>query len=68
MGAEEAIAPLRSMFDAMDKLCIGITDMRNRYGRWNVPVTAAECTVVWFAVGRRPEPGVHWPRFPVPNA
>ena len=68
MDAAEALEPLHRMFAAMDNWCISITGMRNRYGRWNVPVTKAECTVVWFALGRKPEPGAHWPRFPVPNA
>lgn len=67
MDAIEALEPLHRMFAAMDKWCIHITEMRNRYGRWNVPVSKAECTVVWFALGVKPEPGVHWPRFPVPN-
>lgn len=68
MGAEEAVEPLKRMFFAMDEWCVRITDMRDRYGRWNVPVSKAECTVIWFALGVKPEPGVHWPRFKVPNA
>lgn len=67
MGAEEALEPLQRMFSAMNALCISITGMRARYGRWNVPVSKAECTIVWFALGVRPEPGAHWARFPAPS-
>ena len=68
MTETEIMEPLKRMFAAMEKMCIRTTEMRNRYGRWNVPVSKAECTVIWFALGRKPEPGAHWPRFPVPNA
>ncbi len=67
MEAAEIFEPLRRMFEAMEKMCIRTTEMRARYGRWNVPVTKAECTVIWFALGVKPEPGAHWPRFPDPK-
>lgn len=68
MDAAEIFDTLQRMFAAMEKMCIRTTEMRERYGRWNVPVTKAECTVIWFALGVKPEPGAYWPRFPVPNA
>ena len=67
MDAMEIIDPLRRMFDAMHRECRRIERLRQRHGRWNVPVSKAECTVVWFALGVKPEPGACRSRFPVPN-
>jgi hypothetical protein len=53
----EIMAPLRRMFDAMENEAKRLTLMRERHGRWRVPCSRAEITVVWWMTGVKPASG-----------